>query len=112
MGLKTTNYEVKKLGITIPEAYAVADFSLDGNSCSVTVKIQTSRENAKKLAPIETIHTHFVVDRNKNPFEEVYNKLKGQEIVERENPETGEKETITVKGILYGWTDDIVYSYN
>lgn len=23
MGLKTTNYEVKKLGITLPEAYAV-----------------------------------------------------------------------------------------
>lgn len=108
MGLKTKNYEIKKLGITIPEAYAVADFSLEGNSCLVTVKIQTSRENAKKLAPIETINTHFVIDRNKNPFEEVYNKLKGQEIIERENPIAGEKETITVNGILYGWVDDIV----
>jgi hypothetical protein len=108
MGLKTTNYEVKKLGITIPEAYAVADFSLEGNSCLVTVKIQTSRENAKNLEPLETIHTHFVIDRNKNPFEEVYNKLKGQEIVERENLVTGEKETITVSGILYGWEDDII----
>ena len=106
MGLKTKNYEVKKLGITIPEAYAVANLSIDGNSCYVTVKIQTSRENAKKLEPIETIHTHFVIDRNKNPFEEVYNKLKGQEIIERENPVTGEKETITVNGILYGWEDD------
>lgn len=106
MGLKTTNYEVKRIGQILPEAYAIADFTIDGNSCLVTVKIQTSRENAKKLAPIETIHTHFVIDRNKNPFEEVYNKLKGQEIVERENPETGEKETITVNGILYGWEDD------
>ena len=112
MGLKTKNYEVKRTGQILPEAYAIADFSLEGNSCLVTVKIQTSRENAKKLEPIETIHTHLIIDRNKNPFEEVYNKLKGQTIIERENPETGEKETIAVKGILYGWTDDIVYSYH
>lgn len=108
MGLKTKNYEIKRIGQVLPEAYAVADFSLEGNSCLVTVKIQTSRENAKKLAPIETINAHFVIDRNKNPFEEVYNKLKGQEIIEIENPITGEKETITVNGILYGWVDDIV----
>lgn len=106
MGLKTKNYEVKKLGITIPEAYAVANLSIDGNSCYVTVKIQTSRKNAQKLESLETINTHYVIDRSKNPFEEVYNKLKGKETIEQENPVTGEKETITVYGILYGWEDD------
>lgn len=106
--LKTTNYEVKKLGITVPEAYAVADFTIDGNSCYVTVKIQTSRENAQKLDPLETINTRFEIDRNKNPFEEVYNKLKGRTVENRYNATTKKVEQITVNGVLYGWKDDIV----
>ena len=109
MGLKTTNYEVKKLGITIPEAYAmIKNLSIDGNSGYVTFAIQANRDNALKLTPIDTIDMHFVVDRNENPFVTAYNKAKGQTIIEQYNRTTGAKETTTVDGILYGWVDDIV----
>ncbi|MBQ8323236.1 MAG: hypothetical protein IJX91_04645 [Clostridia bacterium] len=107
MGLKTTNYEVKKLGITLPEAYAIIDkIDNEKNSVSVTFGIYAKREGQEKLQPIEIKKIHFVWDRKSDIAVTAYEIAKGQQLVEHEDPETGKIETTTVNGILYGWEDD------
>ncbi len=109
MGLKTKNYEVKKLGITIPEAYAIIDkIENEKNSVLVTFGIYAKREDQKDLNPLETKSFHFVWDRKSDIAVTAYEIAKGQTVVEQEDPETGKMETITVNGILYGWDDDYV----
>jgi hypothetical protein len=108
MGLKTKNYEVKKLGITIPEAYAIIDkIENEKNSVSIIFGIYASRENADKFKPVETKNIHFVWDRKSDIAVTAYNLAKGQSVHEYED-ENGEKKTHIVDGCLYGWTDDIV----
>ena len=107
MGLKTTNYEVKKLGITLPTAYAkISDIELKKGRA--TFVIQSSRENTDTLAPIETITVPVDFKRTENPFESAYNAVKGTKDVEVMNYETGELETISIPQIFNGWEDDII----
>ena len=109
MGLKTTNYTIKKLGIQLQTAYAILKkIKITNNRGEATFAIQVSRDNAENLEPIETVSTVFEFKRNENPVETAYNTVKGEKYEECLNEETGEFETMKVKQALYGWVDDIV----
>lgn len=113
MGLFKENYESKKLGITLPKAYAyITDFKLketDGKTYGRAIfAIQTSREACIEKTPIEEVVLESIeLDRNKNVLEQVYDKMKEGETYETINPETGEKETVEFAMPFYGWLDDI-----
>lgn len=109
MGLKTNNYEVKKLGITLPRAYAlIKNLRIDGESAVADFVVQVTRENSIKLQPIETAKVHFKVDRNENPYVTAYRVAKSSKEVQEFNPETNKMETVVKHEPFYGWEDDIV----
>ena len=109
MGLKTTNYLVKRTGAVLPEAYAlIHSINAEKNSVRVVFGVYANREKAKEYSPEETKQIHFVWDRKSDIAKTAYELAKGQTVEEHINHETGEKETITVNGVFYGWTDDIV----
>lgn len=98
MGLKTTNYHIKKFDLTLPTAYAkLRTLVLNSNdTVSATFSIQQSRAHCENYEPIDIVKvdTKTVWDRN-IPLEK-YN-------------EKGEPYTEVVGyGPLYGWQDDIV----
>lgn len=110
MGLKTTNYLVKKSGITLPTAYAkIRTLVLDSDGrIRATFGIQQSREYCDKYDPIEvvSVHTKNKWDR-KTPLEKVaYEAVKKEVYIEKSRD--GVDETKTDYNALYGWTDDIV----
>ena len=114
MGLKTKNYEVKKLGITLPEAYAIVkDLTVRGKSGYAVIAVQSSRENAEKvvdgtMSALEEHRIDFTVNRDENDRATAYAKAKGQREVTRFNEGTNRMETVTVNEPFYGWEDDIV----
>lgn len=91
MGLKTKNYEIKKNGITIPEAYAQINqitISEDG-ICYADFKIQQTRDSMS-LGALDRVCIDCKVDKSLPIYEQVY---------------TYAKETV-----FTGWEDDIVES--
>lgn len=109
MGLKTTNYEVKKLGIALPNAYAIiTDLRLDRKKGYATFAIQATRDNAENLNPIDTVKVTFDVNLNENPFITAYREAASQRIVEMYDPHTGNMVEQLVNMPFYGWTNDIV----
>lgn len=114
MGLYKENYESKKLGITLPKAYAyITDFKLKESGGKTYGRaifaIQTSREACVEKEPIEEIILESVeLDRNKSVLAQAYEKMKEGSTYETINPETGEKETVESGMPFYKWQDDIV----
>ena len=114
MGLKTTNYEVKSMGITLPEAYAIVkDLTTKGNSGFAIIAVQSSRENANKVVKgemkaLEEVRIDFNVTRETNDRITAYEKAKSQKIVRQWNEETRTMEDVVVSMPFYGWEDDIV----
>lgn len=109
MGLKTTNYTVKELGITLPNAYALLkDIKVVNNRGIATFAIQSTRETATELKPIETVAVEFVFDRTENPVETAYKAVKGirDSMVYNEEKDCYIKQPVSQP--LYGWEDDIV----
>lgn len=113
MGLYKENYESKKLGITLPKAYAyITDFKLKelgGKTYGRAIfAIQTSREACVGKEPIEEVILESVeLDRNKNVLAQAYEKMKEGSTYEAINPETGKKEVIKLGMPFYGWSDDL-----
>lgn len=114
MGLKTTNYEVKKLGITLPEAYAIVkDLEVRGTSGYAIIAVQSSRENAKKVVSgqmqaLEEKRVDFTVNRETNDRATAYALAKIAKTTRRMNRETRQMETIVIDPMFSGWDDDIV----
>ena len=110
MGLKTTNYKVKKFGMTLPTAYAkVRTLVLESNgTVRATFGIQQSREHFDSYEPIEivSVQTVNVWDR-KTPLEKVAYEAVKQETYKTIN-ELGEEVEKTDFNALYGWNNDIV----
>ena len=78
MGLKKKNYEVEKIGITLPLAYAqVREISIYENECNATIFVHKNRETVERFAPIETKTLCFKFDRSENLLEQIYAKAKG-----------------------------------
>ena len=124
MGLKTTNYEIKKLGITVPTAYAIIkNIEVHGEVGKALFYIQTNRDNTDKMKPLQRVYWDFNVDRNENPYITAYNSAKtyrvkiknnpnkymvdenGDRVINPESPETIE---IHIPGPFVGWEDDII----
>ena len=114
MGLKTTNYFIKDLGLLLPEAYAlIKDINVSGNYGQATFITQSSRENAEqvldggKMRALETTTIDFIVNRNENDRVTAYHKAKEliQETIVLPN---GEFDTIWINGPFTGWEDDLI----
>lgn len=109
MGFKTKNFEVKELGITLPEAYAVVDeIKIEGECGYAYIKVQTSRENAlnNSLKPFYVERIDFFVERNENPYETVYRKAKEPKISVRYNRTTKGFDSIEEESVFSSWEDD------
>lgn len=90
MGLKTTNYEVKELGITLPEAYAqIVELSVSSKSVATArFSISKSRADIPVLMPVNVELVTAIIDKDKPIYEQMY---------------LAAKETI-----FANWQDDIV----
>lgn len=106
MALKKTNFEVKELGITLPEAIAIAQ--VDTKMGVATFNIATSRELALQGKVVKQVKMYMQFDRNQNPYVQAYKKATTPEMVKELNPETGLEEEVEVKPFFYGWEDDII----
>lgn len=110
MGLKTTNYTVKDLGITLPTAYAIIkEISLSPTDwVNATFIIQSNRANTVNLKPLEIIKINFKWDRKTNIVEMAYNLAKSKITDYVYNEEKGIHEEIEKEMPLFGWDNDIV----
>lgn len=110
MGLKTTNYVSKSLGITLPTAYAMIGDLLvnrNTNSAKAVFLIQATRENAENYKPVDEVAIDFTWDRKTDPARMAYEAAKAETREYQEyDPETKEEKTVTEYGVLYGWQDD------
>lgn len=109
MGLKTTNYVSKSMGITLPEAYAVLKNLIieSNNRARAIFAIQASREAAEQYNAIDKVEVNFTWDRKTDPAKMAYEVAKTQmREVECYDHETFEKKTKVEYGALYGWEDD------
>ncbi len=109
MGLKKSNYEIKSLGITLPEAYAIVkNVSMTRNNGYADIVIQSSRDNAINLAPLETVKIKFKANVEENPVTLAYAKAKEKRTVDVYDELTGEVTTVEQPAIFDGWEDDII----
>lgn len=73
MGLYKKNYEVKDLGITLPEAFAIVrKIDRQGDKGMAELWVHSSRENAKKLQFLERKLVPFKCNDGDNPYEAAY----------------------------------------
>ena len=73
MGLYKKNYEVKDLGITLPEAFAIVrKIDRQGDKGMAELWVHSSRENAKTLQFLERKLVPFKCNDGDNPYEEAY----------------------------------------
>ena len=110
MGLKTTNYYVKRIGMTIHNAYAIIkNIHIRGEYARADFVIYANRLTTFDNEPLETVKVEFALNRNESPFITAYKTAKGQHYENRFNEETEKVETIIVNNsIFYGWDDDII----
>ncbi len=113
MGLKTTNFYIKRFDLALPTAYAklrTLVLNSDGTVNS-TFSIQQSRLHCEKYDAIDVVKvtSKTVWDRT-IPLEKFAYDTAKTEIITQEvtNEETGEPTTAVELGTLYGWQDDIV----
>ena len=94
MGLKlTTGYEVKDMGITIPEAYAKISYvNINENGmANAVINIQQTRDDVINKTPLDRVYIKAQIDKELPIYSQLY-------IVAKE------------KEIFAGWEDDIVES--
>ena len=87
MGLKTTNYEVKKFNITIPEAYArLTNISIDVNGEAFGVfDIHQTRESLANSSPLESIQVNYMINKDLPIHSQIYLKAKDEIFVDWED---------------------------
>lgn len=111
MGLKTTNYTSKSLGVTVPEAYAVLrTLVIEANSeARAEFTVQINRAATKTFMPLDRIRVDFAWDRVTDPARMAYETAKTEiKRYEKWNEETNEVEMVEEPGALYGWENDII----
>lgn len=126
MGLKTTNYEIKRMDITVPTAYAmIENLEVRGDRGRAEFVIRSARQPAK-MNCYGRVRVEFEVDRNESPYVTAYKAAKATHTKMVRNPdmkyitdergrkvrdpETPEKIEVTVPGPFTGWEDDIIES--
>lgn len=78
MGLKTTNYTVNNLGLTIPEAYArliTVFVDLQGHATGL-LEVNQHREDIGVKRSLESYNIHCEVDKNLPIHRQIYNYAK------------------------------------
>lgn len=113
MGLKTTNFHIKKFDLTLPTAYAkLRTLVLNSNgSVSATFAIQQSRANCETKEPIDIVKVDTKEPWSRNiPLEQfAYESARTQTFTKPVYDETRKStEEVTEYGVLYGWQNDIV----
>lgn len=110
MGLKTTNYEIKEIGITIPEAYAIIhEIRVMGENGTAVFHVQASpRANALGLSPLKTVLVNFKWTRETNPLECAYAEAKAMHYKKEWDRETKKYIDVENPNPFYGWEDDII----
>lgn len=115
MGLRTTNYEIKKLGITLPQAYAIIGEVQIAKSGSGFAKmyIQATRDNALNLQALEEKRIDFKWDRKQDIASCIYVSAKKKKTRMEQSGELDEngmpiEVEVVVDEQFYGWYDDIV----
>ena len=110
MGLKTTNYEIADIGVTLETAYAIIHrLEIVGTKGVAEFYIQKDpRVNAISLKPLKREIVCFNVKRSENPFVTAYETAKGTYTVLERNPETHKMEEVEKPMPFNGWEDDIV----
>lgn len=99
MGLYKKNYEVKDLGITLPEAFAIVrKIDRQGDKGMAELWVHSSRENAKTLQFLERKLVPFKCNDGDNPYEAAYTAAVTPEERTRYVPEKVIKK-ITVDGV-------------
>ena len=109
MALKKSNYYVKSLNMTLPQAIAfVMSCKTDRENGVATIGVFANRENAlnKNIKPFETVDVTFKVDRNENDRATAYITAVTPEVYEWES-KSG-KRTETIPAPFEGWEDDRV----
>lgn len=78
MGLKTTNYGIKKFGITIPEAYArLTNISIDlQGEAFGTFEIHQNREDITKAQALDRVHINTIINKEEPIYSQLYIKAK------------------------------------
>lgn len=100
--LKTNNYLDKRENET---KSAVAIAQVDTKMGNATFYIGKSRELIMKGQYYEKVKMDIKFDRNRNPFEQAYEAVKGQKMEQRWNDEKGKMEDVLVNQPFYGWGD-------
>jgi hypothetical protein len=117
MGLYKKNYEVKDLGITLPEAFAIVrKIDRQGNKGMAELWVHSSRENAKTLQFLERKLVPFKCNDGDNPYEAAYTEAtkqrevktrKPKEIVAEDGTKTWKYEEVTkIECYFDGWGRD------
>lgn len=90
MGLKTNNYNVSDINLTIPTAYAqITHLFIDfDGTASATFSIQQSRDMISANNAIETKHIRCLIDKEQPVYSQIYINAK--------------------ESLFEGWEDDIV----
>ena len=109
MGLKISNYYVKDKGITLPTAYAVIGaVTMEENSGIAYMHIQSTRDNALRLKPIDIKPVAFKWDRKSDIAKCIYNACKTVKTVKVWDKNTCAYTTKVVDKQFSEWNDDIV----
>lgn len=117
MGLYKKNYEVKDLGIILPEAFAIVrKIDRQGDKGMAELWVHSSRENAKTLQFLERKLIPFTCADGGNPYEAAYTEATRQREVKTCQPkkvtaedgtEKWESEEVTkIECYFDGWTRD------
>ena len=78
MGLKTTNYEAKKFGITLPTAYArLTDISININGMAFgNFEVHQNREDISQTEPFEKVNIYCAINKDLPIYSQLYIKAK------------------------------------
>lgn len=117
MGLYKKNYEVKDLGITLPEAFAIVrKIDRKGNTGVAELWVHASRENAKELQFLERKLVPFTCADGENPYEAAYTeatrrreikRYEAKEVVAEDGTKTLKHEVVTkIECYFDGWVRD------
>lgn len=109
MGLKRSNYEVKNMGVTLPQAYAVIrKLNINDDYGTAELAVQANRELAFDKDPYETVNIFFKVNRNENPYKTAYAKAKEKTLSTIVDPKTQEETIVESKMPFADWEDDLI----
>ncbi len=108
MGLKTTNFEIKNLGLPLPEAYCILHkLQQNRDQVTATFAIQSTREKAQKLDPLATIDVSFKWDRQADIAKAAYAELKRSKTIKRYDNDKKTVVDVEIPSVFASWADDV-----